>query len=135
MGQFSWITSDTNRQILNNDQPHGPTPVYCLIPNAFGGGSLFEDNYEGYGVFGGRDAYALLAEWNLPESEIYDENGEKLPDDELRMKGIDLQFEHYEKINFPLKFVEHECSYNEVGESRDDPNQGWEYEWDEDEYY
>lgn len=133
MGEFSWITSDTKRQILNNDQPHGPTPVYLLIPNKFGGGSLYEDNYIGYGVFGGRDAYALLAEWNLPEDEILDENGNRLPDSELRYKGINLYFDENEKIDFPLKFVEHECDYNDVGQSRDDPDQGWEVDYDD--YY
>ena len=74
MGQFSWITSDTNRPVIIDGYRGGPTECYLLIPNAymhvFGKDALYEPAYQGYGVFGGRDAYAVLAICNLPEEEL-----------------------------------------------------------------
>ena len=61
MGFFSWKTSDTDESISNASSERGALPCYLLIPKEFGGGSIYEDKYEGYGMFGGRDAYALVA--------------------------------------------------------------------------
>jgi hypothetical protein len=47
-----------------------------------------EDNYEGYGVFGGKDYYELLAEMNGVTSDL---KGEKYTDD-MRQEGIALAF-------------------------------------------
>jgi hypothetical protein len=47
-----------------------------------------EDNYEGYGVFGGKDYYELLAEMNGATSEF---EGEQYTDD-MRGKGISIAF-------------------------------------------
>lgn len=61
MGQFSWLDcKDTRRQIL--DDVH--EDVYLLIPEEFGGGHILEKCYEGYGEFGGKDVYDLVADWN-----------------------------------------------------------------------
>lgn len=38
--------------------------MYVLIPEKFGGGSIREGHYEGYGEFGGHDMYDLVADWN-----------------------------------------------------------------------
>jgi hypothetical protein len=57
MGQFSWIAQDTNRSISNIT----PQPV-TMVDNR--GNKWKEDRYEGYGVFGGKDFYQLLAEMN-----------------------------------------------------------------------
>lgn len=63
MGLFSWCTSDTRKSIscTFNSYAGAPTTVYLLNPF---GDPYKESNYEGYGVFGGRDVYELVAEWN-----------------------------------------------------------------------
>jgi hypothetical protein len=44
-----------------------------------------EDNYEGYGVFGGKDYYELLAEMNGLTGD---------GTEDMRMKGIELAFQN-----------------------------------------
>lgn len=63
MGVFSWCTSDTRKSIpCTYDTYEGaPSTVYLLNPF---GAPYKEDNYEGYGEFGGKDVYELVAEWN-----------------------------------------------------------------------
>lgn len=65
MGCFSWCTSDTKKSIpCTNDAYKGaPTTVYLLNPF---GPHYKENEYDGYGEFGGFDAYELVAEWNRP---------------------------------------------------------------------
>lgn len=64
MGFFSWKTSDTNESIMNHHTEHCQT-VYLLQPD--GAEPIEETAYDGYGVFGGVDAYEWLAERNLTE--------------------------------------------------------------------
>ena len=127
MGFFSWITSDTDESISNVYSERGPLPVYLLCPN---GEKLYEPEYEGYGIFAGKDAYALLAQWNFPEKC----NGEVEHD---RLIGI---YARHENIRYPLKFVKDKVwSYEDVDESEEDPKQGFFYDEDEedddDEYW
>ena len=77
MGFFSWITQDTNRSIANQYSNHKPFTVYMHDDK---GNMWKEDNYEGYGEFGGKDYYELVAEMN---GEISD-----------RQAGIDIAFEN-----------------------------------------
>lgn len=75
MGFFSWITSDTQRSIANSYSTRKTFKVYMITEN----GQVFtEPNYEGYGEFGGKDFYELVAELNGLQSD--------------RDKGIDLVF-------------------------------------------
>lgn len=61
MGYFSWKTSDTKRSIPNRYSSRDTFPVFMVLPD----GRIFrEDDYEGYGVFGGRDFFGLVAELN-----------------------------------------------------------------------
>ena len=61
MGFFSWKTQDTNRSISNMYSDKPTFRVYMLDNK----GNVWEENhYEGYGVFGGKDFYELLAEMN-----------------------------------------------------------------------
>lgn len=84
MGFFSWKTADTNESILiGRDKP-----VYLIQPNGLA--PIEEEKYAGYGDFGGVDAYVWLAKMNLPELELRD-----LTNDELRDKGLDLEFMEY----------------------------------------
>lgn len=60
MGQFSWLDCITGEQIIDNKRKS----VYVLVPKEFGGGHIREGIYDGYGRFGGKDIYELVAEWN-----------------------------------------------------------------------
>ena len=60
MGQFSWIAQDTGRSISSLN----PRPVTMIDDE---GNKWTEKNYEGYGVFDGKDFYQLLAEMNKME--------------------------------------------------------------------
>lgn len=61
MGFFSWHTCDTDRSIANNYSGKQTFTVNMITPD----GRVFtEDNYDGYGVFGEKDFYELLAELN-----------------------------------------------------------------------
>lgn len=58
-GQFSWFTQDTGRQIGSQSDN---TIVVTMFDNQ--GRKWVEGEYDGYGVFGGKDYYELLAEMN-----------------------------------------------------------------------
>ena len=98
MGQFSWIYSDTHKQLL--DDVYADT--YLLVPKPFQekyGKAIHEGCYDGYGNFGRYDVYELVALWNrenlpsktralhLPKVEEYGGlfDSEK---EELRKKGV-----------------------------------------------
>ena len=57
MGQFSWFTQDTNHRIVNGEP-------YRIVMTDDKGHQYVEHCYEGYGEFGGKDYYELLAEMN-----------------------------------------------------------------------
>ena len=65
MGFFSWKTQDTNRSIANNESNRPTFTVYMVNPET--GEYWREDDYEGYGEFGGKDFYELVAELNGKE--------------------------------------------------------------------
>jgi hypothetical protein len=81
MGFFSWRTVNTDRSIPSAYSTRKPFHVIMVAPD---GRMWSEPEYEGYGDFGGKDYYELLAEINGLESD--------------RSKGIDLAF-HPEKYN------------------------------------
>ena len=88
MGFFSWKTQDTDKSIANSYSNRDVFRVE-MIDNA---GNVFtEDNYEGYGIFGGKDYYELLAEMNGFVSEKYEKGTEEYTD-EARGFGISLAF-------------------------------------------
>ena len=64
MGFFSWRTSDTQRSIANNYSERSTFPVVMIDDK---GNTFVETDYEGYGVFGGKDFYQLVAEMNNPQ--------------------------------------------------------------------
>ena len=61
MGFFSWKTQDTDKSISNSSSSRD-TFVVRMTDNE--GNSWVEDQYEGYGEFGGMDYYELLAKMN-----------------------------------------------------------------------
>jgi len=85
MGFFSWNTQDTDKSIANQ-YSNRKTFRIQMIDNK--GNVWTEDDYEGYGRFGDKDYYELLAEMNGFTS---DKTGEAYTD-EARGFGIDLAF-------------------------------------------
>jgi hypothetical protein len=61
MGFFSWKTQDTDESIANNCSDRPVIPVYMTDDK---GNQWYEPDYSGYGEFGGKDFYELLAEMN-----------------------------------------------------------------------
>lgn len=84
MGYFSWLTQDTDKSIANQDSCRQTFPVYMTDDK---GNRWREDNYEGYGRFGGKDYYELLAEMNGGPSD--------------RREGIKMAFEENHAGNNP----------------------------------
>ena len=76
MGFFSWKTSDTNKSIPSSYSNRKTFTVHMITED---GKIWTEKEYEGYGVFGGKDIYELIAELN----------GKK-----TREEGINLVFEN-----------------------------------------
>lgn len=154
MGQFSWIYSDTNKQVIDNKR----ADTYLLVPKLFQkkyGKVIYENCYDGYGRFGRYDVYDLIPEWNknmIPEIIRRIKNGNwhcstsenditnlqayydgKEIDCELRWLGIIMAC--YDEDNFalehPIKITSREMEYEDADPSLGDPNQGWETEEDE----
>lgn len=65
MGFFSWKTQDTGESIFNvfAEEDWG-AQRFPVVMTDNSGNQWIEDEYEGYGVFGGKDFYELLAEMN-----------------------------------------------------------------------
>jgi len=80
MGFFSWRTQDTDKSIANKWSARDTFRVQMMDDK---GNVWTEDSYDGYGEFGGKDYYELLAEMNGLTANN---------PDELRGKGIELAF-------------------------------------------
>ena len=93
MGFFSWKTMDTNRSICNIYSIKDTFPVVMIDNN---GNKWIENDYKGYGVFGGKDYYVLLAEMNGKTT---------------REEGIHLQYHSNENVFYP-NLVELDNSYD-----------------------
>jgi len=151
MGQFSWLCADCGQQILSGgsdfecfkceEQYYGVERVALLMPEEFGGEHFEEGNYEGYGEFGGMDAYALLGRMNAPElcPSMLTPTGRvkkgrafitALIDCDEKTMGSERGIGIYLKgeIKYPIKIVHARCgigSYEYEEASEDDPEQGW----------
>lgn len=131
MGQFSWFTQDTHHRIQN-----GVCHRVCMTDDK--GNQYWEDCYEGYGEFGGKDYFELMAEMN--GFKVTDFKGYSDPHDHLRMKGISLAFDEdtygtSKKWKHP-SLTENGEYYNGVAPDPD-PCQGLPDEWlgdDEEDY-
>jgi hypothetical protein len=115
-GQFSWMTQDTGQQIGSEEE--NTIPVY-MFDNK--GNYYYENRYDGYGDFGGKDYYELLAQMN----------GYAKGD---RMDGIDMAFGKMKTPNGgPVLFPALVTKPNEFNfkthdftkEAESDPNQSW----------
>jgi len=131
MGQFSWMTDDTNKQIGSMDENNITVYMHDNKGNVWK-----ENNYDGYGVFGGKDYYELVAEmngYNKDNYMKYYKKGEKPMYDELRIVGIDIEAEYdngERKYKFP-RLVQREMREGDFAYQKfdtppeRDPNQGW----------
>ena len=107
MGMFSWYTQDKKHRIRVGVD-------FRVVMTDDKGNQFVENCYEGYGVFGGKDYYELLAEMNGLGSN--------------RQAGIDLAFENSPEGNnpdclHPSLTVSGKYMGGKAPES--DPNQGW----------
>jgi len=118
MGFFSWKTSDTNRSISNVHSSRGAFKVIMLMPN---GDKFVEEDYEGYGVFGGIDFYDAVYELNKDNPNFADIISAER---EKRSIGLDLAFNH-QGIIFP-RFVEDDSlNWADVEDSKNCESQGY----------
>jgi len=95
MGCFSWIAQDTDKPIYIDgyQKPGYEQRTYYMWNNK--GNYWKEPSYEGYGMFGGKDYYVLLAEMNR----VYDED---ITDEQKREDGIQIEFSsNHDGIIFP----------------------------------
>ena len=126
-GQFSWMAQDTGRQI--GSERENTITVYMFDDK---GQKWEEKKYDGYGEFGGKDYYELLAQMNGVENAD-------------RQDGIDIAFGKTKtkgKTLFPA-LVEDPKRFNYkrhdfTVQPDNDPNQSWyqeeEYDDDDDNY-
>lgn len=114
MGYFSWKRSDDGKPIRNRYTEDGPTPVKMIDDK---GNEWIELDYDGYGMFGGKDYYELVDEMNGGRGD--------------RLRGIDLCLcfdETPPDVREP-RLVSPNCrrSWDELPPPRLDPLQGY---WD-----
>jgi hypothetical protein len=105
MGFFSWKCAKSGKSISNSYSIKGATPCVMVTPDRI----FVEEDYEGYGLFCGIDAYAWLAYANglIPGAESI---GEIMANDRLleeaRNKGIKLAFSDEKPADYkPIKIV------------------------------
>jgi len=116
MGFFSWITQDTGKSIPNT---YSNKNTFKVIMTDNKENQWEESNYEGYGVFGGKDYYALLDEMNGGTGD--------------RMRGIDLFFNDNDDVKYPSLS---ECGAYFFKKPEDCPDQGYFYDesvWEDEE--
>jgi hypothetical protein len=83
MGFFSWNTSDTKKSIANRYSSKETFKVHLITRD---GQVYTEDDYEGYGLFGGIDYYEVMAIINGLNKTPLKIN------EEMRDRGINLMF-------------------------------------------
>lgn len=149
MGEFGWIYSDTNKQIMLREK----SDTYLLVPKPFQekyGKAIYEDCYEGYGEFGNYDVFDLIPEWNrgmIPEIIRRIKNGTwgnvandreianlqayyegKNIDCPLRFLGILMAGEDKDNssLEYPIKITTKEMEYENATPSINVPDYDWE---------
>jgi hypothetical protein len=150
MGQFSWLDCKTGEQVIDDKR----RDVYVLIPKEFGGGHIKEECYDGYGRFGGHDIYDLVVDWNREYLEEYRQDNTFICDWLQKKKSVEDAFntmakrsigisiacydKDNERLHYPIKIThDPNAVYEECSPSMSDPNQGWEFNEDDedDEWY
>jgi len=123
MGFFSFKLSDTKESLYNY---HSDLHTECVKMIDDKGNEWFENYYDGYGLFCGKDFFELVAEMN-------EEKTKKLLSkfDDKRSVGTHLYY-NCDDVLLP-KIVTKDCNkkYNELDDVEDCPNQGYFYNADE----
>ena len=115
MGQFSWITQDRGTAIRERYGCKNPGKTHAYMHD--NKGNIWEEKeYEGYGVFGGKDFFQLLAEMNNAPGLT----GEV---DRDRIIGIDITYSRDKFLSPNLTRRKNWVWKDE--EPKRDPNQGW----------
>jgi len=124
-GMYSWKLPDG--EPIYSTPGHQKT-VYMLDDK---GNKWQEDNYEGYGVFGGKDYFDLVAEMNgvteVPKGakDNFITGGPA----ELRDSGIELYYEDNSHRNpdtkIPRFTTDPDATYESLPDPDNDPDQGW----------
>jgi hypothetical protein len=123
MGFFSWITSE-GESISNSFSDRGALPVYMYLPDDT---KVYEDKYEGYGMFGGLDFYAEVAKLNAPEQCVGDIDTD-------RLLGIDLAFNRTKpRLIVPRFSIYRSTTYKKLSDPEVCPDQGYFYPDEEEE--
>ena len=131
-GQFSWMTQDTGNQI--GSMRENTITVY-MYDNK--GNKWEEKKYDGYGEFGGKDFFDVVAEMNgyTPDEAKAGRGG-------YRQIGIDLTYGKIKtknkdkKLLFPALVEDKNYNWKRhdfTKQAEDDPNQSW-FQEEEDEY-
>jgi hypothetical protein len=125
-GQFSWMTQDTGNQIGSEKEN---TIAVTMFDDK--GNKWLERKYDGYGEFGGKDYYELLAQMNGVENADR-QDGIDIALGKMKIKGDVLFPALIEKPN-RFNFKRHDFTQ----EPENDPNQSWyqEPEYDDDDNY
>lgn len=133
-GMFSWHAGDTDEPIYS-DEGHQKT-VHMLDDK---GNKYTEDNYEGYGVFGGKDFYILLGEMNglaLSGVQTSEEDHKAYYNDRdiaIKFAFGDSTDDDREGVKYPRFTTDPSISYEDLPNPRSHDNQGW-FAEEEDEY-
>lgn len=135
-GQFSWMTMDTGEQI--GSESENTIDVY-MVDNE--GNSYHEPKYDGYGEFGGKDYYDVLATMNgFTQEDVGIKNKKGHETTELRAIGIELAYGGIEpkegEVLFPALVTNPnmvDSGWDFTKRPEDDPNQSW-YVGEEDDY-
>lgn len=118
MGFYSWNTADTNESIANVHSGKPIKTVYLIQPN--GQPAIKECQYQGYGKFGGVDAYAWLAKANFGNEKLTDvainaDCGRYLEDDKaVYLCSVHLSAKNFKKVVQTDKKIVMFSNYNEL---------------------
>ena len=130
MGFFSWNTNDTDKSICNRYSGRDTFTVFLKDDK---GNVWREDNYEGYGLFGGKDYHELVAEMNGLGADLI--GGISLachPNDQAQWSSAIQEAMKDKEPIFPILVEREDCSW-----WKEDPQdcqfQGYFYDEDEDE--
>jgi len=121
MGFFSWMTADTNESIASRYSDVATFTV-CMRDNA--DNVWIEVDYEGYGVFGGKDYYELVAEMNREHPAIANRTLSR--DDGITLAFLDDQ----NGIIYPTLSRDPNFEWTADAKPKDCPHQGYFYNWD-----
>lgn len=123
-GQFSWMAQDTGNQIGSEKEN---TIAVTMFDDK--GTKWLERKYDGYGKFGGKDYYELLAQMNGVENADR-QDGIDIAFGKMKIKG-DVLFPALIEEPNRFNFKRHDFTQ----EPENDPNQSWYQESDDDDEY